>query len=599
MNSTTTADDSRDELADADLAEARDALGRRLATIINSLADRTDVLLDMVWDRSDSADAAWFDSELIAVTVNGAVALDQDTHPDDVDPLTVSGRLRHPVIIGMSAHEAAHARSTQWNAWRSAAGPAVIKAAVLLEEPRIEARHLQERPGDRVFLRACARNIVLPPQSAPSAVAQRWRAAAAAALVLGRVDAGVLTPADAEPVRVAVKAALGALDLAKARKLWLEVLALADGDQDGLLDVARRWVELVGAQEDDEFPGVGCAAGTPEPAGEGASAPGGADADPLGVAVSSVTAAVSIAAQISTGALIDPEETRRHEEEAALRNSRARAEESARSAAEASARRVFAPAPSSARARARNPVSGHRHPTPQERVAARRLGAALLKAQFRDPTRTRVPSFAPPGRLSGRDAMLGAAQRSMGLPVTARPFRATVRQHSEEPPVAVGVAVDVSGSMKAYTSVLASTAWTFAHGTQEISGTAATVAFGSAVTPVVSPGRPPTQVSTFTADDASHRFTEAVNALDGALGLARPVGARVLVIVSDGHWEPAERRGGERLVKRLVTAGVHVLWFCLDPRSEVLPGAQRLSIRSVADIPTALSGALITALRHS
>ncbi|TLQ39422.1 VWA domain-containing protein [Streptomyces marianii] len=585
------------EEVDADLLDARNALARRLGSIINTLADRDDVLLTMVWDTKPTADAAWFDPRLIKVTINGSVALKDGIHPDQVDPLSISGRLRHPVIVGMSAHEAAHARSTRWGLWDAAAGRAVIRAAVLLEEPRIEARHLQERPGDRVFLRACASNIVLPSQRTASALSDRWRAAAGAALILGRVDAGVLTPAEARPVHAAVKSVLGAADLAALRALWRKALKLDDGDQAGLLDVARRWVELVGAEEDEDLPGVGCAAGEPSPELPAADAA----SDTIGAAVVAVAGAVSVQAQIATGALPDPEQERRAEEEAARRQRERRAEEEVRRAAQQAARRVFtsAPAPSSLRARPQNPVSGRREPTSQERATARRLGTALAEAQFRDPARVRVPSALPPGRLSGRDAMLGAAQRTLGMPVTVRPFRSTKRVHAQEPPVSVGVAVDVSGSMSAYTPIVASTAWMFAHGTREVAGRAATVAFGTAVTPIVAPGRPPSKVTEFHANDANHRFTEAANALDGALGLSRQDGARVLVIVSDGHWEPAERIGGERLVRRLAGAGVHVLWFCLDPGSNVLPGARRVDISQVSEIPDALSAALVSALRHA
>ncbi|GAA3712146.1 VWA domain-containing protein [Streptomyces sp. NEAU-PBA10] len=590
------------EDVDADLADARGALSRRLGSIINTLADRDDVLLTMAWDAAPTAEAAWFDPQLIKVTINGAVALKDGTHPDQVDPLSISGRLRHPVIVGMSAHEAAHARSTRWGDWNaSAGGRAVIRAAVLLEEPRIEARHLQERPGDRVFLRACASHIVLPAQRAASPLYDRWRAAAGAALILGRVDAGVLTETETRPVYAAAESALGTGDLARLRALWQEVLALDDGDQDGLLDIARRWVEVVGADADEDLPGVGCAAGEPRAEASSNGTDGAEDGDGLGAAVATVAVAASVQAQISTGALPDPEQERRAEEEAARRQKARRDETTAQQAAQQAARRVFtpAPAPSSRRSRPRTPVSGHRPPTSLERAAARRLGIALAKARFRDPARVRTAAATPPGRVSGRDAMLGAAQRALGMPVTARPFRSLKRTHSQEPPVAVGVAVDVSGSMRAYTSIIASTAWTFAHGTREVDGRAATVAFGTAVTPIVSPGQPPSQVTEFHANDGNHRFIEATNALDGALSLSRQNGARVLVIVSDGHWEPEERVGGERLVRRLIRAGVHVLWFCLDPGSNVLPGAHRVDITQVSEIPAALSSALLSALRQA
>ncbi|MFJ3182606.1 VWA domain-containing protein [Streptomyces sp. NPDC086796] len=580
---------------DADLSRARAALGRRLGAIINELADRDDVLLDMIWDFTGSPAPAWFDPMTAWVTINGGAALDPDTHPDEIDPLTVSGRHRHPVIMGLASHEASHARSTRWQDWPDGAGRAVVRAAVLLEEPRIEGRQLAVRPDDRVFLRASARHINLPASAPTAPIANRWRAATAAALLLARADAGVLTAKEVAPVRAEIAKALGAADLAKLRRLWRRALSLDDGDQLGLYRVSRQWVRVVGADEDEDMPVVGCAAGEP-------SAPGpstGGD-DPLTAAAVAVAAAVSTNAQIATGALPDPEEEARAAAATAQREAQAQAEEAARQTARDAAQRVFgAPAPSSRRRPPRSPVSGRRGPEPEERAAARRLGHALRRAQFREPARTRVASALPPGRLSGRDAMLATAQRSLGLPVTARPFRATVRKHTDEPPVAVAVAVDVSGSMGAYTEIIASTAWIFAHAAREVGGTAATVAFGTAVTPIVRPGQPPTQVTRFSANDGNHRFTEAANALDGALALSRPVGARVLVIVSDGHWEPAERRAGGRLVRRLQAAGVHVIWYCLNPRSDVLPGAHRIDISEISEIPVTLGRVLVDALKSA
>ncbi|GLF98039.1 VWA domain-containing protein [Streptomyces yaizuensis] len=593
----TTADNqSAPQDIDTDLTAARKALARRLGSIINEMSDRNDVLLDMVWDRSETAEAAWFNPQMIRVTVNGSIALDDDTHPDDVDPLTISGRRHHPVIIGMTAHEAGHARSTRWNTWPNTTGRALMKAAVLLEEPRIEARHIQERPRDRVFLRAMARHILMPVQSNHTPVGNRWQAATATALILGRVAAGVLTREEAEPVREAAENVLGTSDLAALTNLLQETLELTDGDQDALLDIARRWVEVIGADEDQDLPGTGCAAG--DPADTDNRPPHDPNtSDTLAILVTAVVEAASTAAQISTGALIDPEKEHRNERASARRAAHRKAESTARDDAQKSALRVFAPAPSAAGIPPRSPISGRRAPTAPERAAARRLGEALRKAQFREPTRLRVPSTLPPGQLSGRDAMLGAAQRSMGLPITARPFRTMVRKPHDNPPVFVGVAVDVSGSMDAYTRMIASTAWTFAHATRTVAGTSATVAFGSDVTPIVRPGQAPAKVTEFQANDGRHRFTEAARALDGALGLATRPGARLLVIVSDGHWEPAERQTGARAVHRLTEAGAHVLWFCLDPNSAVLPGAHRIDIAAVSEIPTALSTALIAALR--
>ncbi|MEY9839427.1 VWA domain-containing protein [Streptacidiphilus sp. EB103A] len=583
------------------LDRARRALAWRLGGIVNKLADRDDVLLDMTW-APEQEKIAWFVPALARVTINGSIALEQGVHPDQVDPLIESGRLRHPVVVGLCGHEAAHARCTRWADWEPGAGRAAVRAAVMLEEPRIEGRHLAQRPGDRVFLRASAANIVLPRSKDASQLADRWAAATASALVLARVDAGVLTDKEAAPVRALINQSLGRGDATRLRNLGRKALALADGDQAGLLELARRWVEIIGADQDEDLPGTGCAAGdpdNPEPSGPGSPGPGGttAGSDPLREALTRLTESVSVDARIETGALPDPADVAR-QQQAAARQARERAAESAaRDLARDSARSVFA-APTEARQAPTSPVVGERAPTSAERAGARRLGEALLRAQFRAPVHVNRRSALPPGRLMGREAMFGAAQRALGMPVTARPYRHRVRQVSTEPPVVVGVAVDVSGSMKPYTEQIASVAWMFAHAARETGGRAATVAFGTAVTPIVSPDRPPATVTRFLANDGNHRFTQAAAALDGGLGLATGSGARILVIVSDGFWEPSELASGEQLVKRLVRSGAEVVWICLNPSTDVLPGARRLDVTSVAEIPAALGAVLVSALRR-
>jgi hypothetical protein len=150
-------------------------------------------------------------------------------------------------------------------------------------------------------------------------------------------------------------------------------------------------VQVLGADEDEDLPAVGCAAGAPA-ACDPATTPG----DALAGLVATMAVKVSTHARIATGSLPDPEEEARAATEAARREAQAQAEEAAQQAAQ----RVFgAPAPSSRRRPPRNPLCGRRAPKPEERAAARRLGQALRRAQLREPARTRVASAMPPGRL--------------------------------------------------------------------------------------------------------------------------------------------------------------------------------------------------------
>jgi len=70
--------------------------------------------------------------------------------------------------------------------------------------------------------------------------------------------------------------------------------------------------------------------------------------------------------------------------------------------------------------------------------------------------------------------------------------------------------------------------------------TSATVCFGEQVTAVTRPGHVPTHVRQFHANDDTEPFCQALDALDGALGLSRSGdGARLLVVVSDSYYTPS------------------------------------------------------------
>jgi hypothetical protein len=149
-----------------------------------------------------------------------------------------------------------------------------------------------------------------------------------------------------------------------------------------------------------------------------------------------------------------------------------------------------------------------RPPTPGERRATAALAAALRRARTREPVPVRQASVAPPGRLATRQAIAAQAQQASGAVVSAQPWTRTVRKQAPDPELAVGVLVDVSGSMRRFTAPLSSAAWILAHATHR-TGTAraVTIAFGDRVTVLAPPGRPPALVQQMAADSATHQFT--------------------------------------------------------------------------------------------
>ena len=90
---------------------------------------------------------------------------------------------------------------------RPAPRTTAASAALLLEESRIEAAHLTRRSGDRHWIRAAVRTLILADFA--DAAMTKWNAAQAAGLLLARVDGGVIDDDEVSTVTAVVEKVLG------------------------------------------------------------------------------------------------------------------------------------------------------------------------------------------------------------------------------------------------------------------------------------------------------------------------------------------------------------------------------------------------------
>lgn len=572
---------------------ARSRLVSRLNTVINRFADRDDLVLACLWQPPLAGEApAWYESNRGRVVLNARVGL-RGAHPDDVNPLTRVGRRRHPEIIGLLAHEASHAHSTDMTASAQefrrqvlAEDPLLLQVMTLLEEPRVEYRQVQRRPHDRYYLRAQSVMIDLGPFSVDAEAAEpgmsRWNAACVALMVCGRIEAGILKSYDAEGLLPALTEALGAQSLEQLRAVLRRTINLDDGDLTGLLESARQWLHVTGrpsrdteAQElaaalygcggsdgedgEDDWAYAGHEEATPESDGvERPELGSGEVLTDVGDSLNSLADEVATEIANDVAALNAAEAAEAAQGEAAQDR-----KQEARDAAKGSrvAASVFAPGKDS-----QQPVlKDTRNPTGTERQMAQAVGRALKKAQARDRSVTKSSSVAPPGRLDGREAMLGAAQRSRGAVVTARPFQQRRSQHAPEPPITLGLLADYSGSMAWAAKALSSVTWVFAHAMTHVTGTTASALFASRVVALSRPRELPAQVQEYAANSGGHSFGRAHHAINGALNLTRGQGVRLLVVVSDAHYGGGKDQADmERALADLKRAGVSVLWVGID-----------------------------------
>jgi hypothetical protein len=495
-----------------------------------------------------------------------------------IDPDDPDAREQFPVLWGLLVHEAAHGQHTCWDF--GTGEPAAAEAATILEESRIEAAQVRRRPGDRRWLRAASTKILLTEVPDTDDV---WSAAATAALVLARADAGVLDPDEVQPVHDAVTTILGKAKLDRLTQIWRHAHTTDDVDTDTMVELGRRWCTVLGIKPDDtSIPPLGGptgGTGTSTGGAGGSRAGGGALRKAAGQVI------VTVTDHDSEEAKAQAEAAQRAAQQAATRDAETQAQQRADKAGTTvfgNPGGVSAGSGRSGRVRRNPPTPTTRAATEAERAAARHLARALRAAAYREPTETMIAAPAPPGRLRARAAMTGDAQRRAGQRPTAEPWRRTERRRHPNPPIHVGICADVSPSVTAFAGPIASAAWITAQATAWAGGTSATITFGAYVTPVTHPGQPPAQVRLFDQENDTAGFPLAVDALDGALDLANPrAGARLLVVVSDGEFTTVEKVTGQQRLDRLLRTGCALLWLA-PPGSTPLTGGQQITLTDPA-----------------
>jgi hypothetical protein len=461
-------------------------------------------------------------------------------------------QFEYPKATGAIYHEALHAKYSRWSLEDAARelSEKELQAINLLEETRIEANGVNDVPKNQVFLRACALEIVLADAEEGLGKMTSTRAAAQlAGLTLARVDAGVLERSDVDIIADVLDGMLGEDLIIKLRSIWNR-FQMHDQHYDAtpLYDLAREWVAVVEeAAKDDEPEGTD---------GEGDEVPEHIkelldalvnDAEATGFA-----AADQAADQAEGEAWI----------EIAGGKSRAAKErqENARTATTVFSKGTGPMATSKSSSR----LYEKRKPTSEERVAAVKVATMLEKAKYRERDMHEIQSVTPPGRLRTRALVQGAALKSKGIMAQTEPWRRHVRKHTDEPTLKVGVMVDISGSMGSAMVPMAVTAWVMSEASKRVQARAAMVYYGSDVFPTLKPGQSLDQVHVYTAPDGTEKFDKAFKAIDGALDLLHGDGARLLVVVSDGHYTYEETARAEAWVKRCHAEGVAVLWLPFD-----------------------------------
>lgn len=516
------------------------SVGQSVGDLANKWADRGDILAYVGGGAGHGAPACFYHAtaelELNVEKAFGPIS------PESIGPLTDRrARYEHPRAVGLIAHEAFHARFTLYDKSRSLADLSAkeYEALSLLEESRIEHHGTVYEPSTRAFLRASVRELILP--EALEAISLGEGAVSVVALLEARVQAGILSRWEVAQVLDLAKEALGDSLYSSLTSVIRRAHAhLYHRDATELHDLAREWVELV-----KELPGQ------EEQGEEEAQARAGELMDALNEAIDTVEVQ-------AISELMDQDTREGWAEDTQSRNESNKVQKSNEELSD----QVFGIGFDDMEALSTNSrLQEIRAPRQAERVAAVVIAKELEKAKYHDRVEIEMDLEAPPGRLNTRALVQGQALKSRGVRAKVQPWRRTIRKHSIDPSLTVGVMVDISGSMHHAMEPMATTAWVMSEAVRRVQGRVAMVYYGQDVFPTLKPGEHLDDVRVYSAVDGTERFDKAFRALDGGLNLLKGQGARLLVIASDGNYTYEEVLRARHWLARCAEDGVAVLWL--------------------------------------
>ena len=226
-------------------------VGAQIGNLVNTWAGRSDIVA-YVGPGAGGPTPACFNPPLAEVEVNIDVAFGAGTLPETIGDLRERDTLFDwPKAAGAIFHEALHARYSRFSLEKALEELSMneYRALMSLEESRIEHHGVVNFPANRVFLRACALEIVLHDinASADEHLAHGVRAVAGlAALTCARADAGSLDFADVEEIKNIVIDFLGNEVYAGLRDIWCRFQAHDNHtNPTALYELAREWEKLL------------------------------------------------------------------------------------------------------------------------------------------------------------------------------------------------------------------------------------------------------------------------------------------------------------------------------------------------------------------
>jgi hypothetical protein len=527
-------------------------IGRDIGYMANKWSLRDD-LVAYVGPGAGGPAPACYSPTQAEVEVNVDVAFAKGITPDEIGDITLrKTQYEFPKATGAIMHEAFHARFSQWSMPKAyeELEKDEYNALVLLEESRIEYQGLKSMATARPFLRACAMEIVIgDTKEGMENETQTQSLTNLVGLVFARIDAGVLEEHEVFTITEMIVNQLGEKVVEQLRTIARSA-QLHENHKDAteLYPLAKEWARIVRetAKErgDEQKPESGK----------------GIPSEIMEAIMEALSEASDEVMANNFSDLGDQEQIEEMREEVKAKSSDAKEQNENREVAN----QVFSKASGPGQSKTNSRLVEQRQPTSAELSASVRIGQWLEKAKYRERDEHEIASIVPPGRLRSKAILQNVALKSRGVNQRVEPFRRTVRKHTDDPTLNVGIMVDISGSMGSAMKPMATTAWVMSSAVNRIQGNCAMVYYGNDVFPTLKIGQKLSEVNVYSASDGTEKFSKAFQALDGALNLLHGNGARLLVVVSDGEYSGDEVPKSRDIVAKCKEAGVAILWLPFD-----------------------------------
>lgn len=539
-------------------------VGSHIAELANDLSGRNDLVAFIGEGATEGHAPALFKPQVAEIEVNVELAFGFGVTPAQIgDFRTRASRYEFPRATGAVMHEAFHAKFSLWEIEKAykELKEDEYEALMFLEESRIEAQGLELDEKNRVFLRACAFDLVIGDLSNEQSFSDLNVSSASKlmALLVGRIVAGIFEESEVANVIEQIKLVIDDTSYNRMVEILAEYQAYKNHYHiEGAYPLAIEWAEIVrnlkkqnGEEDESDSEGSG--------SGSGAS----------GVSMKDILDALkelSEDTQIKdSGELFDQERKEAWEEQ--IEESKKISQEISRN--KEVANEVFEENASASTGEGYvggtySQLVEQRAPLGTEQAAAITVARMLEKAKYRDRDTTVITSQLPYGKLRSSAVVQNEALKAKGMLPTAEAWKRKVRKQTDEPKLTVGVMVDISGSMSDAMQPMATTAWVMSEAVKRVQGKTAMVYYGQDVFPTLKAGQHLDGVRVYSANDSTEKFDKAFRALDGSLNLLNGNGVRLLVVVSDGVYTHEESRKATAWVQRCQQAGVGVLWLTFN-----------------------------------